>query len=129
MPLKFRNPSSIAPPQAEYTHAVEVPPGARLLAIAGQVGVDASGKLADTFEGQAENAFANLQKILADAGMTFADAIKTTTFLTDRANLPKMVGIRKKYMGNAQPAATLVIVAGLADPKFLIEVEMTAAKA
>jgi enamine deaminase RidA (YjgF/YER057c/UK114 family) len=40
-----------------------------------------------------------------------------------------MVGIRKKYMGAAQPAATLVIVAGLADPKFLIEVEMTAAKA
>jgi enamine deaminase RidA (YjgF/YER057c/UK114 family) len=127
--LKFRNPSTIAPPQAEYTHAVEAPPGARLLAIAGQVGVDSSGKLADTFEGQAENAFANLQKVLADAGMTFADAIKTTTFLTDRANLSKMVAIRKKYMGDAQPAATLVIVAGLADPKFLIEVELTAAKA
>jgi len=129
MPLKFRNPSTIAPPQAEYTHAVEVPPGARLLAIAGQVGVDAKGKLSDTFEGQVENAFANLQKVLADAGMSFADAIKTTTFLTDRANLPKMVAIRKKYMGDAQPAATLVIVAGLADPKFLIEVELTAAKA
>jgi enamine deaminase RidA (YjgF/YER057c/UK114 family) len=127
--LKFRNPSTIAPPQAEYTHAVEAPAGARLLAIAGQVGVDAKGKLADTFEGQAENAFANLQKVLADAGMGFGDVIKTTTYLTDRANLPKMAAIRKKYMGEAKPAATLVIVAGLADPGFLIEVEMTAAKA
>jgi len=126
--LKFRNPKTIAAPQAEYTHGVEVPAGARLLAVAGQVGVDAQGKLADTFEGQAENAFANLQKVLADAGMTFADVIKTTTFLTDRANLPKMVGIRKKYMGEAKPAATLLIVAGLADPKFLLEIEMTAAK-
>lgn len=126
--LKFRNPTTIAAPQAEYTHAVEVPPGARLLAIAGQVGVDAQGRLAASFEGQAENAFANLQKILADAGMSFADAIKTTTFMTNRADIPAMVAIRKKYMGTAQPAATLVIVAGLADPKFLIEVEMTAAK-
>jgi enamine deaminase RidA (YjgF/YER057c/UK114 family) len=127
--LKFRNPSSIAPPQAEYSHSVEAPPGARLLAVAGQVGVDAQGKLAETFEGQAENAFANLAKVLADAGMGFGDVIKTTTFLTDRANLPKMTAIRKKYMGDAKPAATLVIVAGLADPRFLIEVEMTAAKA
>lgn len=127
--LKFRNPSTIAPPQAEYSHSVEAPAGARLLAIAGQVGVDAQGKLADTFEGQAENAFANLAKVLADAGMGFGDVIKTTTFLTDRANLPKMTAIRKKYMGDAKPAATLVIVAGLADPRFLIEVEMTAAKA
>ena len=126
--LTFRNPRSIAPPQAEYTHGVEVPAGARLLSIAGQVGVDAQGKLADSFEGQCENAFANLQKVLADAGMTFADVIKTTTFLTDRANLSKMVGILKKYMGDAKPAATLLIVAGLADPKFLLEIEMTAAK-
>jgi enamine deaminase RidA (YjgF/YER057c/UK114 family) len=127
--LKFRNPSSIAPPQAEYSHSVEAPAGARLLAVAGQVGVDAQGRLADTFEGQAENAFANLAKVLADAGMGFGDVIKTTTFLTDRANLPKMTAIRKKYMGDAKPAATLVVVAGLADPKFLIEVEVTAAKA
>jgi len=126
--LKLRNPSTIAPPQAEYSHAVEVSPGARLLAIAGQVGVDAGGKLAEGFEGQAENAFANLSKVLADSGMGFQDVIKTTTFLTDRANLAKLLPIRRKYMGSAMPAATLVIVAGLADPKFLIEVEMTAAK-
>jgi enamine deaminase RidA (YjgF/YER057c/UK114 family) len=124
----FRNPKTIAPPQAEYSHSVEAPAGARILAVAGQVGVDASGKLADGFEGQCENAFANLKKVLEDAGMGFGDVIKTTTFLTDRANLPKMAAIRKKYMGDARPAATLLIVAGLADPKFLIEVEMTAAK-
>jgi enamine deaminase RidA (YjgF/YER057c/UK114 family) len=126
--LKFRNPKTIAPPQAAYSHSVEAPAGARVLAVAGQVGVDASGKLAADFEGQCENAFANLKKVLEDAGMGFGDVIKTTTFITDRANVPKMAAIRQKYMGDARPAATLLIVAGLADPNFLIEVEMTAAK-
>jgi enamine deaminase RidA (YjgF/YER057c/UK114 family) len=126
--LTFRNPKTIAPPQAAYSHSVEAPAGARILAVAGQVGVDASGKLAADFEGQCENAFANLKKVLEDAGMGFGDVIKTTTFLTDRANVAKMSAIRRKYMGDAKPAATLLIVAGLADPNFLIEVEMTAAK-
>jgi enamine deaminase RidA (YjgF/YER057c/UK114 family) len=126
--LKFRNPKTIAPPQAAYSHSVEAPAGARVLAVAGQVGVDASGKLAADFEGQCENAFANLKKVLEDAGMGFGDVIKTTTFITDRANVPKMAAIRQRYMGDARPAATLLIVAGLADPNFLIEVEMTAAK-
>jgi enamine deaminase RidA (YjgF/YER057c/UK114 family) len=127
--LKFRNPKTIAPPQAEYTMSVEAPSGARTLYVAGQVGVNEKGVLAADFKGQCENAFANLKKVLEDAGMGFADVTKTTTFLTDRANLPRMAAIRKKYMGDAKPAATLLIVAGLADPKFLIEVEMTAAKA
>jgi len=127
--LTFRNPKTIAPPQADYTHAVEVPPGARLLAISGQVGVNEKGEIADTFEGQADNAYANLAKVLADAGMGFKDVIKVTIFLTNRDNVPKLLPIRKKYLGDALPAATLLIVAGLAHPKFLIEVEMTAAKA
>jgi enamine deaminase RidA (YjgF/YER057c/UK114 family) len=127
--IEFRNAATIYRPQAEYSHAALVPAGARLLSIAGQVGVNAKGEIADGFEGQAENAFANLRSVLADAGMGFGDAIKVTTFLTSRDNLPALQAIRRKHMGDAMPPATLVIVAGLAHPKFLIEIEMTAAKA
>lgn len=124
----FRNPAAIAAPQAAYSHSVEAPAGARTLYVAGQVGVDAQGKLADTFEGQAENAFRNLAAVLADAGMGFADVVKVTTFLTSRDDAPKLREIRTRHMGDNDPAATLLIVAGLADPGFKIEVEMIAAK-
>ena len=127
--IEFRNAATIYRPQAEYSHAALAPAGARLLSISGQVGVDAKGEIAESFEGQAENAFANLKAVLADAGMGFADVIKMTTFITRRDDLPAYRAIRRKHMGDAMPPTTLLIVAGLAHPQFLIEVEMTAAKA
>jgi enamine deaminase RidA (YjgF/YER057c/UK114 family) len=126
--LKFSNPSTIFPPQADYTHAIEVPAGARLLVIAGQVGVNAKGEIAESFADQAENVFANLGAVLKANGMSFADAVKTTMFLTSRDFVPELGPIRKRHMGDHKPTSTLVIVAGLAHPKFKIEVEMIAAR-
>ncbi len=125
---RFRDPAAIAAPQADYSHSVEAPSGSRALHVAGQVGVDAKGKLAETFAAQAENAFANLAAVLADAGMDFGDVVKMTTFLTSRDDAPAYRQVRARHMGANKPAATLLIVAGLADPRFKIEVELTAAK-
>jgi enamine deaminase RidA (YjgF/YER057c/UK114 family) len=122
------NPETIAAPQGPYNHAVEIPEGARVTFLSGQVGVDADGNLPDDFRSQAENAFANCQAILEHNGLRMKDVVKITQFLVRREDLPVYREVRGKYLGEERPGSTLLFVAGLADPKMLIEVEMVAAK-
>lgn len=126
---RMRNPQTVSPPFSRYSHAVEAAPGLRWLHLSGQVGVDPAGKAASGFEAQARQAFANLEALLADAGMGWADVVKLTTFITDRADLATLRRVRDAALGEAQPASTLLVVAGLASPDWLIEVEAVAAKA
>lgn len=123
-----RNPATVPPPQADYVHAVEIPPNARWLSIAGQVGADFDGNVPAKFEDQAELVFTHLGKILEDAGMGFDDVVKATVFLTHPEDIPALRDIRRRHMGEAMAAQTLLVVARLANPAFRIEVEMTAAK-
>jgi enamine deaminase RidA (YjgF/YER057c/UK114 family) len=125
----LRNPQTVSPPFSRYSHAVEAAPGLRWLHLSGQVGVDPAGKTASGFEAQARQAFANLDALLRDAGMSWADVVKLTTFITDRANLATLRQVRDGALGEARPASTLLVVAGLASPDWLIEVELVAAKA
>ena len=126
---KLRNPGTVSPPFSRYSHAVETAAGARWLTVSGQVGVAPDGKTAGGFEAQAVQAFANLDAILKDAGMAWSDVVKLTTFITDRANLAALRQARDRALGEARPASTLLVVAGLASPDWLIEVELVAAKA
>jgi enamine deaminase RidA (YjgF/YER057c/UK114 family) len=59
--------------------------------------------------------------------MRMKDVVKITHFLTDAKNLPVYNEVRSKFLGEERPCSTLLIVAGLASPHFLIEVEMVAA--
>jgi 2-iminobutanoate/2-iminopropanoate deaminase len=127
MPIRPFNPETIAPPQGAYTHAIEVPEGARVTFLSGQVGVDPHGNLPEDFRAQAENAFANCKAILEHNGLGMADVVKITQFLVRREDIPVYREVRGKYLGDERPGSTLLIVSGLADPKMLIEVEMVAA--
>jgi enamine deaminase RidA (YjgF/YER057c/UK114 family) len=126
---KLRSPQTVSPPFSRYSHAVEAAPGLRWLHASGQVGVDVHGKTASGFEAQARQAFANLQALLDDAGMGWGDVVKLTTFITDRAHLGPLRQVRDVALGEARPASTLLVVAGLASPDWLIEAELVAAKA
>jgi enamine deaminase RidA (YjgF/YER057c/UK114 family) len=53
--------------------------------------------------------------------------VKVNHFLTDPAQIPAYNAIREEYLGENRPASTLLIVAGLASPNLLVEVEMIAA--
>lgn len=128
MPNRPFNPESIAPPQGAYTHGVEIPEGARVTFISGQVGVDPAGNLPDDFRSQAEIAFANCQAILEHNGLGMEDVVKITQFLVRREDIPTYREVRGKYLGDLRPCSTLLLVSGLVDPKMLIEVEMVAAK-
>ena len=128
MAIKFHNPSSVSF-SGKYSLGAEVPAGARLFHVSGQVGVDSSGKLQPTFETQAAQAWKNIGEVLKSAGMTYKDVVKVTIFLTDSRFVAPYREVRDQFITEPPyPASTLLVVAGLADPAMLVEVEVVAAK-
>lgn len=128
--LKAYNPKTIAAPVGRYQHAIEVPAGTRMLFLAGQVGNLPDGVVPRNIEGQAEAAWNNIKGILADAGMGLEDLVKVTVLLTDKAHVAASRAAREKAFGEIRPpASTLMVVAALASPDYMIEIEAIAAKA
>jgi enamine deaminase RidA (YjgF/YER057c/UK114 family) len=115
---------------AAYTQVV-VARGARMVFVAGQVSIDADGKLiaAGDFAGQVKQVFANLRTALAGAGATPADVTKITIYIVNyKPELRLLLGEARAAVFGATtlPASTLVGVQALAEPGFLIEVEAIA---
>ena len=120
------NPSSIRAPFAQYSHAVTVPTPGRMLFASGQLGVSPDDRVPEDAEAQAVLCFENIKAILAEAGMTFADVVRFTGYVTDRAYFPVYGAVRSRYVQGSAYASTLVVVAGFTRPDFKIEVEVTA---
>ena len=94
---------------------------------AGQIALDpASGHVVEgDVVAQAERVFLNLRAILDAAGSTFDDVVKTTVFLADMADFPRVNEAYARAFGTARPARSTVQAAGL--PRgVLIEIEATA---
>lgn len=124
--MKVHNPTTIAAPLGAYSNGISAPAGGRWLHIAGQVGVLADGSLADGVEAQADAAWRNLLAVLADAGMGVEHLVKVQHFLVDPADLPVYGAVRKRHLGDARPASTLLFVAGLAQPGWKVEIDAVA---
>ena len=78
-------------------------------------------------EAQAVQIYENIKTCVEAAGGTLADVILLRTYLTDRAHRAAHGAVRRRYFpGPNFPNSTLLIIAGLADPDFLIEVEAVA---
>ncbi|WP_102224293.1 RidA family protein [Acidimangrovimonas sediminis] len=124
-------PETIAAPFARYSHGVEAPAGTRLVVTSGQLGLRADGTLAEDARGQADQCFANITAILAEAGMAPGDVIRINAFVTDRAYMQGYMAARDAWLADVAvpPASTLVIVSGFTRPEFKVEVEVTAAAA
>jgi 2-iminobutanoate/2-iminopropanoate deaminase len=127
MANKFHNPKGVVL-AGKYALGVEVPPGARLLSVSGQVGVDSKGKLPPGIEAQCENVWKNIGLVLKSGGMGYGDIVKMTTFLTDSRFILTNRAVRDKYIKEPYTSSTLLIVQGLADPAMLVEIEVLAAK-
>lgn len=127
--LKPHTPPALHPPFARYSHAMEVPPGARLLFASGQLGIAADKRIPEDAAGQAEICFQAIGAILAAAGMNFADIVRINAFVTDRAYLKDYMAVRDRYVASPPPASTLMIVSGFAAEIYKVEVEVIAAKA
>ena len=129
MGLQRLTPAGLFKPAA-YTQVV-VATGRRMVFLAGQVSIDAEGKLVapGDFAGQVKQVFANLRSALDGAGATPADVTKITVYIVGyRPEMRSLVGeARSAVFGPATlPASTLVGVQALAEPGFLIEIEAIA---
>jgi len=123
------SPPTIRPPFARYSHGVEVPPGARLVAVSGQLGVGPDDRAPQGAEAQARLCFANIAAILAEAGMTLADVIRLNAYVTGREHMAGYMAARDAVVSDPPPASTLMIVGGFTRPEFVVEIEALAAKA
>lgn len=122
------NPNTVAPPVGPYTQAGWVRAGSDLLYIAGQVGLRVDGTLPEGIDAQAEEAFANIARVLQGAGLTPANLVKINTYLVSGQPVTAVRAGRQKAFGDARPASTLVYVPQLVELKYLIEVEAVAAR-
>lgn len=78
----------------------------------------------DTVVEQCRAALATIEKALADAGASFADAVRVNYYLPDAAEFEPCWPILSETFGANPPAATM-IECNLIDPKFRIEIELT----
>ncbi len=127
MPKQVITPGDVHPPiGGGYSHAIKA---GNTVYLAGQVGLDRQGSLVGKgdIEAQADQVYQNVVAVLKAAGLSFKDVVKVTTYLTRSEDIPKVRAVRARYFPTSEPpASTLVVVSGLANPDFLIEVEAIA---
>ena len=129
MPKQFLNPPALNTPNG-FTHVVTAT-GAKTIYVSGQVSVNEKAEVVGKgdFRAQVERTFENLKACLAAAGATFKDVVKVTYFVVGlkSEHVPVVREIRSKYLDAANPpASTLVGVAALVVPEWLIEIEVIA---
>ena len=109
---------------------VPLSPGMRAgdyIFVSGQVGhVDGEGNKVEGFEAQTRQVLENMKGVLAAAGASLSDVVKTTVFLVDAADFAKMNEVYKSFFDKDYPARSTVIVAALARPEIIVEIECIA---
>ena len=127
MQREFINPPNLAtPPSNIYNHVVKV---GHTVYISGQVSRDLEGRTIHVGdpEAQIREVWANLEKAVTAAGGALKDIVKTTTYVVGAENLPKIRAARLTLLPpEGRPTSTTLVVAGLADPDLLVEVEAIA---
>jgi enamine deaminase RidA (YjgF/YER057c/UK114 family) len=94
--------------------------------ISGTTGYDYSTMtLPDGVVEQAEQCLRNIGWALSEAGCTFADVVRVRYLLPDRDDFEPCWPVLRRYFADVRPAATM-LVAGLADPRMKIEIEVDA---
>jgi 2-iminobutanoate/2-iminopropanoate deaminase len=99
-----------------------------LLWISGAQAVDEQGNIVGKGDvvAQTEQVFKNLEKVLAEAGASFADVARIVIYLRDMQHRSAIAPVRERVFGPNRPASTLVAVSGLSHPDSLIEIEAVA---
>jgi enamine deaminase RidA (YjgF/YER057c/UK114 family) len=114
----------------QFSQAVEIPAGARLLFVGGQNGVDETGQLVGPdAASQTKRALENVRTAVEGAGGSFADVAKWTILTTSRDHINAGVTAFLEVWGteNPPPAITVAIITDLGPEGALVEVEAVAA--
>jgi enamine deaminase RidA (YjgF/YER057c/UK114 family) len=124
------NPESLGAPKG-YSNGMLAPAGGRILFVAGQVAMDAEGRVIDgDVAAQWSRALENVLEVVRAAGGGPADIGRMTVFVTDKARYmaarPALGAVWRRVMGPHYPAMTLVEVKGLVEEGAVVEIEATA---
>ncbi|MDJ1015620.1 MAG: RidA family protein [Paracoccaceae bacterium] len=114
-------------PFSAYAQAIEVPAGARTIHVSGQVGVSSDGSLAEGVEAQVELAWQNIFTILAAARMDKSDIVDVLVLLKRAEDVGVYRRVRDRYF-EGHLAASTMLVCDLAQPDWLVEIAVRAAK-
>ncbi|MFE3188603.1 RidA family protein [Nocardia sp. NPDC059240] len=110
-----------------YTNGLEVIGARRLLFVSGQIPEGRDGEVPDDAAGQCRLIWRNIVETLAHAGLTVANIVKVTTYLSDRSLAAINTAVRTEVLDGHQPALT-VVLAGIFNPRWLLEIEVIAAE-
>jgi enamine deaminase RidA (YjgF/YER057c/UK114 family) len=116
-------PKALSDPRPRYSQGILTEFG-KLLFIAGQTASDKDGNVVGKgdIEAQTAQVFKNIAAVLEEAGGSFDNLVMTTTYITDRKYREGYNRVRQQHYKKEPPTSTLVIVSGLANPDYLIEI-------
>jgi enamine deaminase RidA (YjgF/YER057c/UK114 family) len=111
-----------------YSHVVTVNGPGKTIYIAGQLARNLEGNIVGPgdMRAQLEQTFKNLEACLKAAGASWADVVKTNTYVTNYEELAKCSDVRMRYFGVASPTSTTIQISRLAQPEAMVEIEMIA---
>lgn len=121
------NPASIAPPAANYAHAVLTEQPTRWLHTSGVVPTRPDGTVPADIGEQATVVWQNIAAMLVDAGMGASDVVSVTTYAVVGEPLGPVMAARDEFLGGRRVASTLVTVPALAQPAWKMEIAVIAA--
>ena len=110
-------------PQIGFSRAVKIGPW---VVVSGTGPVWPDGSCSRDAAVQAERCLEIITTALAEAGARLADVVRTRTYLTSAADAKAVSAVHSRRLGDVRPAATMVIVAGLVDPRWKVEIEAEA---
>jgi enamine deaminase RidA (YjgF/YER057c/UK114 family) len=110
-------------PRVGFSRALRI--GGRVL-VAGTAPVWPDGTCDPDPEAQARRCLEIVAAALAEAGATPADVVRTRMFITDAADAEAVGRAHAELFADVRPVATMVVVAGLLDPRWKVEIEAEA---
>jgi enamine deaminase RidA (YjgF/YER057c/UK114 family) len=120
-------PADIAPPAANYAHAVLTESAARWLHTSGVVPVAPDGSTPEALGDQAALVWTNIAAMLRDADMALSDIVSITTYVVAGEDLAPVMAARDSALAGHRGASTLVTVPALARPEWRMEIAVVAA--
>lgn len=120
------NPPAMAPPASRFAHGIVHSARARRLVISGQVGTRIDGSVPESLLEQMECAWDNILAVLTEAGMTRSNLVRICAYVTVPGSVRLYREVRDRRLAGHLCAATYLEVAGLAEPRFLCEIEAEA---
>lgn len=129
MKKEYLNPDNMAKPRS-YSHAISLSGNYRTIYIGGQNAIDQQGNLIgkNSLKEQTEQVLINIEKILTQANAKIEDIIKLNIYILAGQNPVEGFEVFQKRWGLTKdlPIVTVIFVAGLGNPDWLVEIEATA---